>query len=691
MPPSRLWLFLTILIAAGPASLAALEHSSSNAKETPVLRLDRLGEGTATLDGLWQFHLGDDPVWASPELDDATGHNGWETISADRPWGGQGHLRYGGFAWYRRHIQLTHCDNSSAQLSLLIERVDDAYEVYWNGQQLGSFGKPPPDRVALSENYEVGPQVFRFNPIAGSHSSSPPIAACDGVLAIRVFKMPRRAIPGSAELGGMRAAPVLGSAKSIEDLRGRLRYDWLRSHLFFFAQELLIALLMLISFGAWLRKRNQPLLFWLASLFLASLMYILPHYWPVQLDSSLYLEYAQFTWMLLNVSLLYLLLHLMNLEADRRLVRATRFAAWLNVATLFLYFMLAWLDSMNWRPDVCRWAGAACDAVYYPLQLFPLAMVVLGLRRRLTPERIAVVVFVFIDQLLVQLFDFFMEIQRYTTGRLARRVAAPLFTIAGNRFDAITIANLLMLASIAYAVYRQTRHAAHRQTVLELEFRNARVVQQVLVPEEIPHIPGFEIEAIYRPFGEVGGDFFQILPIAGGGALVVIGDVSGKGMPAAMMVSLLVGTVRTLAHYTQSPGEILAAMNARMIGRSNGGFTTCLVLRADSNGTLTVANAGHLAPYVAGKELQVESGLPLGLAADVGYVEATFTFGADERLTLVTDGVLEARAADGELLGFERMAELSVGTAADIAQAAQGFGQDDDITVLTVRRVPECA
>ena len=128
-------------------------------------------------------------------------------------------------------------------------------------------------------------------------------------------------------------------------------------------------------------------------------------------------------------------------------------------------------------------------------------------------------------------------------------------------------------------------------------------------------------------------------------------------------------------------------MNARMIGRSNGGFTTCLVLRVSSHGSLVVANAGHIAPYVAGRELQVESGLPLGLVAGVEYTEAvsgswrgTAVDGDDGR------GV-EARSRSGELLGFERAAELSVETAEAIAGAAQSFGQDDDITVLTVARL----
>src|SRR6202041_837727 len=110
--------------------------------------------------------------------------------------------------------------------------------------------------------------------------------------------------------------------------------------------------------------------------------------------------------------------------------------------------------------------------------------------------------------------------------------------------------------------------------------------QQVLVPAETPVIPGFHIESLYKPAGEVGGDFFQIIAVPGGGALVVIGDVSGKGMPAAMTVSLLVGTLRTLAHYSQSPGEILSAMNQLMLGRSRGGFTTCLVLLAAADGTV---------------------------------------------------------------------------------------------------------
>jgi serine phosphatase RsbU (regulator of sigma subunit) len=222
------------------------------------------------------------------------------------------------------------------------------------------------------------------------------------------------------------------------------------------------------------------------------------------------------------------------------------------------------------------------------------------------------------------------------------------------------------------------------------ELEAGRVVQQVLIPEETPTIAGFNIQSVYKPYGEVGGDFFQVLPVksghGAGGVLVIIGDVSGKGMPAAMTVSLLVGTVRTLAHYTQSPGEILAAMNQRMLARSHGGFTTCLVLRADPDGTLTIANAGHIAPYLGGKELPLENGLPLGLAAETAYAESIFELAQGRQLSLLTDGVVEARDKAGDLYGFERTSAISSQSAEQIAKTAELFGQDDDITVLTLAR-----
>ncbi len=219
-----------------------------------------------------------------------------------------------------------------------------------------------------------------------------------------------------------------------------------------------------------------------------------------------------------------------------------------------------------------------------------------------------------------------------------------------------------------------------------MELEAARAVQQVLIPDRQPATPGIAIQSVYQPFGEVGGDFFQILPMADGGVMVVIGDVSGKGLPAAMMVALLVGTLNTLAEHTSGPGEMLAGLNRRVLGRSGGGFTTCLVARIEPGGELTLASAGHIPPYLDGREVALENGLPLGVAPGVEYSEVRIQLAPSQQLTVMTDGVLEARDASGELFGFERTAAHSNQSAQDIARAASTFGQDDDITVLTVVR-----
>ena len=282
----------------------------------------------------------------------------------------------------------------------------------------------------------------------------------------------------------------------------------------------------------------------------------------------------------------------------------------------------------------------------------------------------------------------FLICVRWTLSPYFRSIThAPRTVTLGGWNWHLNPVSLIVLATTTLVIYVRALIEDRREKQrLADELEAARSVQQVLIPEEIPSIAGFAIQSIYLPAGEVGGDFFQILPLKDDGVLVVIGDVSGKGMPAAMTVSLLVGTVRTLAHYTQRPGEILAAMNQRMLQRSGGGFTTCLVLRVDADGTLTVANAGHIAPYLAGKEVAVDNGLPLGLSAETTYAESVFAMADGQQLTLMTDGVVEARDKSGVLFGFDRTAAHSMDPAEAIAEAAQRFGQEDDISVISLTR-----
>jgi serine phosphatase RsbU (regulator of sigma subunit) len=251
---------------------------------------------------------------------------------------------------------------------------------------------------------------------------------------------------------------------------------------------------------------------------------------------------------------------------------------------------------------------------------------------------------------------------------------------------AVNLADLLVqLSLLAILVLRFARTRRNEERISS-ELEAAHVVQQVLVPEATPTVPGFQIQSVYKPAGQVGGDFFQIFPLPQGGVLAVIGDVSGKGLPAAMMVSLLVGKLQTLAESTSSPAEILNGLNRRLRAHSRGGFTTCLVLRADPDGNLTIANAGHLSPYKNGAEMSIDSGLPLGLSEHETYTEACSRLDESEQLTLVTDGVVEARGKDGELFGFARTLAISNLPAEAIAQTAQDFGQDDDISVIAITR-----
>ena len=107
---------------------------------TPILAIDGLGKGSTPLDGPWQFHLGDNPAWALPQTPDATGSNGWEQITTSEGWGTQGHPSYVGFAWYRKHIDITPAPGAPPDIALFIPGVDDVYELYWNGVRVGGLG-----------------------------------------------------------------------------------------------------------------------------------------------------------------------------------------------------------------------------------------------------------------------------------------------------------------------------------------------------------------------------------------------------------------------------------------------------------------------------------------------------------------------------------------------------------------------
>ena len=261
-------------------------------------------------------------------------------------------------------------------------------------------------------------------------------------------------------------------------------------------------------------------------------------------------------------------------------------------------------------------------------------------------------------------------------------------------FDGVSIIVAVSLGYVGFvyvSISEGRRHLKSRleKASLESEMAAAREVQRVMVPEVLPHVVGYTIDSVYRPAAEVGGDFFQVIPLKSGRTLVVIGDVSGKGLRAAMIVSMIVGTLRTVSGFTEEPAEILGELNRRLCGRIQDGFATCLVVRLEDGGTITLANAGHLPPYENGAEVAFAGSLPLGLEENAAYPQTSLRMADGDGLVLLTDGIAEAQNEKRALLGFgavERMLRQGA-TPRMLAESAQEHGQADDMTVISVMRV----
>lgn len=254
-------------------------------------------------------------------------------------------------------------------------------------------------------------------------------------------------------------------------------------------------------------------------------------------------------------------------------------------------------------------------------------------------------------------------------------------------FDYDDLSMLFFLLSIAPVLLFRYRRVNREYAYAAAELDAAREIQQRLVPKSIPAVAGCHIEAAYLPAQEVGGDFYQILSRPDGSVVIAVGDVSGKGLKAAMTGVLTIGSLRTLVFEGLGPAAILMRLNSELVRASNGGFVTCFCGVLDPGGNLQFANAGHLAPFRNGREIEVDGSFPLGIHAGAAYEENTIALEPGDHLTLLSDGVVEAKSAAGELFGFERTSQISAQTAQSIAEQAQRFGQTDDITVLTLNRL----
>jgi len=245
------------------------------------------------------------------------------------------------------------------------------------------------------------------------------------------------------------------------------------------------------------------------------------------------------------------------------------------------------------------------------------------------------------------------------------------------------IADFTGLLAIIVIIFVRFLRIHHEQERASGELAAARSVQELMIPREKVATPGYEVDSVYNPANEVGGDFFHVDTTPDGGVLVILGDVAGKGLQAAMNVSMLMGALRRTAE--KSPARILESLNRVLLGSES--FTTCQVVWFGPEGEVALANAGHLPPYLNSQEVRLPGGLPLGVTEHVSYDEVRLYLHPGDRLLMMSDGVVEARHASGELFGFDRVHNLSNQSAFYIADAAKAFGQEDDITVLTVQRL----
>jgi Stage II sporulation protein E (SpoIIE) len=655
--------------------------TTASSAAAPAAEVVTLGNSVAALTGAWKFEPGDSPVvngapvWAQPGFDDSkwakmdlTPKAGsvdpaYGTSGFVPGWTSQGFPKVDGYAWYRLRLRVS---DPGQQLWLKMPNdVDDAYQVYANGQYVGQFGRFSPSGVA----------------VYSARTASFPLPALkpggDLELAVR-FYMTSGTRFQSPDAGGMHQPPVLGLGPTVQLLQAAEDDANLHYYLGVILQSILYFVVAPLALWAWMKNREERGYFWL---FLA--LAIAPARTAVLLLGNLASKMSLGAQgLLLAVVLdpfvlpLWIIFwwHWFGLRRQRWIPRVAWGLAGADMlAVLAVRSTAAGVDLVprSWLP----WFNSTSAVLLAALGLLLVVILIAGFRRDRT-EALAAAVPILL-----------LEVASFNTYLLRVGISTEFYPF-GIGISTQAIASILMVLVIGVLALRrfvrtQVHESLARQAIRKDLEQAQQLQQRVLVPEAVESAV-FKVEAEYRPAQTVGGDFFQTLTKPDGSLLVVIGDVSGKGVSAAMLVAVLVGTIRTRADESFDPASMLAMLNHRLIGRSGGHFATCLAAELSPDGQIRIANAGHLPPYLNGKEMELEGSLPLGLVEGSEVSVQAFALEPGDRLTFMTDGVVEAMNEAKELFGFERTRKISKQHAAAIAEQAQEFGQEDDITVVSV-------
>ncbi len=584
------------------------------------------------ISGDWRMSRTDDARFAAPDFDDSR----WETIRLPAVLPGMAG-REGGPAWLwlRREIELSP-EIDRKGLTVTLGKLSENYRLFVNGVQVAQVGNF--DRV---HSQLARPRSFDL----------PLLPAGRTTIAIQVWihafygstAWRRYPDPGPYLITSRINAPRSAGGAYLDSLRALRTSDVI-------AGVALLTLGMILAL-MFLHQRSRPEVLALAFYGFATTYRRLqiplgftPNATPFRSDFWLgavgYALLAEFAlaWMGVRPGIWRWILWILTAAA----IPSSN-----NVAhgTLLVVVTgtLVWLLYSGRRGGWFRWLILTATAAVFVTQVYTDSAQSLLLTRWLNPT------------------DLYVEFGPY---------AGPLHPIAAAFF---------LLGMVLILTGRALADGAEKER-MSGELEAARTVQRILLPSAGAADGPLVVQTVYQPAQEVGGDFYLTELLDGDAILALVGDVSGKGLKAAMVVSLVVGALRN--RRTNGPAAILAELNHVLGGQTDGGFVTCIVARPDASGEAVIASAGHPAPYADGRELEVATGLPLGIAPGVTYDE---TITAGGQFTFISDGVVEAENAQRELFGFDRTREISTKSAQEIAEAAKAWGQNDDITVVTVR------
>ncbi|MGA8108020.1 MAG: PP2C family protein-serine/threonine phosphatase [Acidobacteriaceae bacterium] len=603
----------------------------------------RWKSGTVDIDRGWKEQAGDNLAWAQASFDDSQ----WKTVELDDMGAAQP-----GWHWLRLHVQLA---AGHPHIHLLLAGGVGTYELYINGQKA--------DGPGLLPFYGVTRPTEQVIPVPNGTTDLELALRTHATKTYRYYHLP------------LFLTAALGTPGAIENERAAMESERLYSAVPTTAINLVVILAGIAALALYRAQRGHAEYRWLG-------LYLLLLGVSNGLSFNSQAGTLALAWNdCLGDPMIYAFT-ILQIEftfsfAGQRVGRAWRIYEWLLPTPLIL-MVLTVAGKISGDPYSLAEASAILPAaVLLPVMLF------LWYRRG-NREAGWLILPSLLPVAAAALFDVgFVAIYAGWDRLTFLDDPIPVGPVSLQLAD---VGDFLFVLAIGVVMFFRFTRVSREQARSAAELEAARVIQRRLVPECLPQVAGYAVEAAYFPAQEVGGDFYQVLEASGGGQLVVVGDVSGKGLKAAMTSTLALGALRTLAKENLGPAAVLTRLNRQVAESQDEGFITCVCAHFAPQGEVTVANAGHLPPYRNGEEVELEPDLPLGVTAVWHYTEKILRLAVGDRLTLLSDGVVEARNARGELFGFERTQAISGESAEAIAATARRFGQEDDITVVTLTR-----